>query len=153
MNVTQQIEEILTQINNEVAPEGRVCEHEIARVGGELNQMINTALAQASGQLPPPAPPRTLKEKLGALWAAIKDKISAWLSPVVPWWVRFVNALKEKLQRLMIGNEILVWTCLAALAIALVAALLKSMTPLIAMLAIIGLARLLKEILPIRWAR
>jgi hypothetical protein len=153
MNVTQQIEEILTQINNEVAPEDRVCEHEIARVGGELNQMINAALAQASGQLPPPAPPRTLKEKLGALWAAIKDKISAWLSPVVPWWVRFVNALKEKLQRLMIGNEILVWTCLAALAIALVAALLKSMTPLIAMLAIIGLARLLKEILPIRWAR
>jgi len=110
MNVTRQIEDILIQINNEVAPEDRVCEHEIARVGGELNQMLNAAMTQASGQLPPPASPPTLKERLGTLWAAIKDKISAWLSPVVPWWVRFVNALKEKLHNLIYGNDILILT-------------------------------------------
>jgi hypothetical protein len=152
MNVTRQIEDILIQINNEVAPEDRVCEHEIARVGGELNQMINAAMAQASYQIPPPAPPQSLKGKLAAIWTAIKDRISAWLSPVVPWWVRFVNALKEKLYSLINGNEVLIWTGLAALAIALVAALVKSMALLIAVLAIIGLGRVLKDIIP-GWGR
>ena|ERR1044071_1060277 len=152
IDVTRQIEEILAQINTDLAPDERVCEHEIGRVGGELNQMLNAAMAQASCQLPPPAPPRTLKQKLGALWAAIKDKLCAWLSPVTPAWLRFVNALKAKLQSLANGNEILVWTGFAALAIALVATLVKSLTLLIALLAIIGLARLVREFLPMRWA-
>lgn len=152
IDVTAQIEQILAQINNDLAPEDRVREHEIGRVGGELNHMLNAALAQASCQMPPPAPPLTLKGKLAALWAALKDRISAWLAPVTPWWLRFVNALKEKLQDLFNGNQILIWSGLAALAIALVAALVKSMTLLIGLLAIIGLARLVREILPGRWA-
>jgi cobalamin biosynthesis protein CobD/CbiB len=114
--------------------------------------MINAAMAQASYQIPPPAPPQSLKGKLAAIWTAIKDRISAWLSPVVPWWVRFVNALKEKLYSLINGNEVLIWTGLAALAIALVAALVKSMALLIAVLAIIGLGRVLKDIIP-GWGR
>jgi hypothetical protein len=152
IDVTGQIEQILAQINNDLAPQDRVCEHEIGRVGGELNRMLNAAMAQASCQMPPPAPPQILTGKLAALWAALKDRISAWLAPVTPWWVRFVNALKEKLHNLINGNEIWVWTGLAALAIALVAALVKSMTLLIGLLAIVGFARLLKEILPARWA-
>lgn len=152
IDVTCQIEQILAQINNDLAPEDRVCEHEIGRVGGELNHMLNAAMAQASCQMPPPAPPQTLKAKLAALWSALKDRISACLAPVSPWWVRFVNALRSKLQSLIYGNEVLIWTGLAAVAIALVAALLKSMTLLIGLLAIVGFARLVKEILPVRWA-
>ncbi len=152
MDVTRQLQEILIQINNDLAPEDRVCEHEIAQVGGELNNMLNTAVHQAAGNLPPPAPPRTLKQKLAALWAAIKEKIAAWLSPVTPRWVRFMNALKTKLQDFAEENEVLLVVGLMAIAIALVSALLKSMTLLVALLAVIGFARLLKEILPIRFA-
>jgi hypothetical protein len=152
MDVTRQLQEILTQINNDLAPEDRVCEHEIAQVGGELNQMLNTAVAQASGQLSAPAPRRSLKEKLALLWAAIKDKIAAWLSPVTSRWLRFIDRLRAKLQNLLNGNEVLLWTALVAVAIALIAVLLKSMSLLVVLLAIIGFARLVREILPMRWA-
>ncbi len=150
MDVTRQLQEILIQINNDLAPEDRVCEHEIAQVGDQLNRMLNTAVQQAAGNMPPPAPPRTLKEKLAALWQAIKDKIAAWLSPV-PHWLRFVNALRRKLEGWEWSGGVIA-IALVAIAIAVVAALLKSMTLLIALLAIIGFARLLKEILPIRLA-
>jgi hypothetical protein len=151
MDVTRQLQEILIQINNDLAPEDRVCEHEIAQVGGELNHMLNNAVQQAAGNLPPPAPRRTLKQKLAALWQAIKDKIAAWLSPVTPRWLRFVNALRRKLENWELSGGVIA-VGLVAIAIALVAALVKSMTLLIAVLAIIGFARLVKEILPIRLA-
>lgn len=151
MDVTRQLQEILAQINNDLAPQDRVCEHEIAHVGGELNQMLNTAVQQASGNLPPPAAPRSLKQKLAALWSAIKDKLAAWLSPAMPRWVRFVNALRRKLEGWEGAGGVLA-IALVAIAVALVAALVKSMSLLIALLAIIGFARLLKEILPVRFS-
>ncbi len=151
MDVTRQLSEILSQINNDFAPQDRVCEHEISGVSSELNEMLNRAVQQAAGNLPPPAPRRTLKQKLAALWQAIKDKIAAWLSPVTPKWLQFVNALRAKLQNWELSGGVIA-IALVAIAIALVATLLKSMTLLIALLAIVGFARLVKEILPVRWA-
>ena len=146
MDVSNELREILVQINNEIAPQDRVSEQEIADVGAELNKMLATATREAGGQLHTPANPRTLKGKLAALWQAIKHKIAAWLSPITPRWLRFVNALKAKLRQLesMPGDETLKVIGLMAIAIAIVAVLIKSMPLLIALLALLGFVSVLR---------
>jgi hypothetical protein len=148
MDVTNQLQEILKAINRELDPNDRVSEQEIGAAGWELNRMLNVAAQTAAGQLPTPGRPRTLRQKLAALWAAIRDKITAWLSPVPPRWLRFVNALKAKLQQLQNtqGNEAMLGLGLMAVAIALVAALLKSMPLLVGLLAALGFVSLVRLI-------
>ena len=144
MEISKQLQEILVQINNELAPQDRISEQEIAAVGCELNEMLTLATQQAGTQLQSSAPPRTFKEKLAALWQAIKDKISAWLSPVAPQWARFMNALRWKLQELQSrsGNEKLIAAGMLAVGIAVAAVLVHSMPMLIALLAILGVTSL-----------
>jgi hypothetical protein len=146
MDIHQQLEEILHQINNELPPRDRVSPQQIGAVGLELNAMLTTATQQTAGQFEaaPSQSPRTLRQKLAALWQTIKDKISEWLSPVPPRWTRFMNALKAKLQDLQSrpGNETLVAVGLMAVGIAVAAVLVKSLPLLVALLAILGFTSL-----------
>ena len=147
MEIHRQLEEILMQINNELPPQDRVSAQEIANVGHELNTMLTTATQQAAGRFQAPAPPRTLREKLAALWQAIKDKINGWLSPVSSRWNAFLRTLRCKLlelQQRMSGNETLVTLGLMAVGVALVAVVIKSIPLIVALLALLGLTTLLR---------
>jgi hypothetical protein len=145
MEISRQLEEILLQINNELPEWDRVTHEEIASVGHQLNGMLTQATQQAAGQFQA-APPRTFKEKLLALWQAIKDRINAWLSPISPRWNRFLEAVKAKLRELQTrpGNEKLLAIGLMAVAVAVVAAVIKSIPLLIALLAALGFAHMLR---------
>ena len=148
MEISKELQEILRQVNNELPPHDRVSEQEIAAVGGELNHMLTTATQQTASQfeVAPTCSPRTLRQKLAALWQAIKDKISEWLSPVPPQWTRFMTGLRRKLQELQStpGNEKLIAVGLMAVGIAVAAALVKSMPLLIALLALLGITSLVR---------
>jgi len=117
-------------------------------VGQELNVMLTSATQQTASQFEqtPPNAQRTLRQKLAALWQAIKDRINEWLSPVPPQWARFMRALKAKLQDLQSrpGNEKLVAIGLMAIGIAVAAVLVKSLPLLVALLAILGLVSLVR---------
>jgi hypothetical protein len=133
MDINQQIENILTQINNELPPQ-------------ELNGMLNTITREAGQQFHAPANPRTWREKLKALWEAIKAKINAWLCPVSSRWLQFLEAVKAKLQHLqsMPGNEKWAGIGLMAVGIVLVAVLVKSIPLLIGLLAALGFITLVR---------
>jgi hypothetical protein len=145
MEIHRQLEEILIQINNELSPADRVTHEEIAEVGDQLNGMLTRATQQAGRQLEA-RPPRTFKDKLLALWQAIKDRIESWLSPISPRWKRFLEAVKAKLSELQSqpGNEKLLAIGLMAVAVAVVAAVIKSIPLLIALLAALGFVHMLR---------
>ena len=148
MEATQQIQEILRQVNNDFAPEDRVEERELGEVSAQLNRMLGSAVEQANQQQHycPPPPPTGFWARLGALWQAIKDKISAWLAPVTPRWVRMLNALRTRLEQLQqyAGGDQYGALLVMAAGIAIVAALLKSLPMLVALLAMLGVATVLR---------
>ncbi len=145
MEISRQLEEILSEINRELQPEDQVTPEEIARVGQQLNNMLNDGTRQAAGQVQINRP-RNWREKLAALWQAIRDRINAWLCPVSPRWNRFLEAVKAKLREFQSqpGNETLLALGLMAVAVAVIAAILKSLPLLITLLAALGFVHLLR---------
>lgn len=146
MEIHRELESILWQINNELPQEDRIGPEEIGHVGHQLNDMLNNVTQEARQQHYLPTHPRTWREKLSALWEAIKTKINEWLCPVSSRWQRFLEAMKTKLQELQSrpGGEALIGVGLMAVGIALVAALAKSIPLLIGLLAALGFVTLLR---------
>ena len=146
MEIYRELESILWQINAELPEQDRVSAEEISKVGHELNNMLTAATQQAGQHYQAPAHPRTLREKLVALWESIKAKINEWLCPVSTHWTRFLEAVRAKLQQFQFnpGNEKLMGIGLMAVGIALVAVLVKSMPLLIALLALLGVTSLVR---------
>lgn len=146
MEVHQQLEQILTQINKELPPKDRVSEKEITSVGAQLNTMLHEATQETANRFALTAQPRSLRERLAALWQAIKERISLWLSPLPPRWKKFLEAVKAHVTDLQSkpGGEKLVGIAMLAIAVALVAVLVKSIPLLIALLAIVGFTTMLR---------
>ena len=133
------LEEVLHHVNKSLPPEDRVPEEEIARVGAELKQMLSTAAAQDPAG---PAPSgRSLRTRLAALWAALKEKLAALLAPLSPRWNRLIGLIREKLAQVDSkgGMDALLGMVLVVVVVAVLAALIKSLPLFVALLALTGL--------------
>jgi hypothetical protein len=135
------IEDILNHVNQHLAPEDRVPEEEIARVGAQLKAMLTNAAPAYHQQNSQGSARPSLRTRLAAFWQALKEKLAALLAPLTPRWRKLIGLIREKLNQVEGGAslEALMGMVLIVVVVAVLAALMKSLPLLVALLALTGL--------------
>ena len=140
------IEDILNHVNQHLAPEDRVPEEEIARVGAQLKAMLANAARAYQQQNSQSSARPSLRTRLAAFWQALKEKLVALLAPLTPRWRKLIGLIREKLDQIEGGTglEALLSMVLIVVVVAVIAALVKSLPLLVALLALTGLVTFLR---------
>jgi hypothetical protein len=150
MYATKPIEDLLSQINESLAPDERVDSEQIQELGQQLDCLLKEAEGAEWRTDVAPAPKLHWKQRLLRFWQKIKEKLCAWLSPICPRWRKLISRLKEILHKVSenAGQPAILSAILIAVVVAVVAALIKSLPLIVALLSIIGfvhLARLFEQ--------
>ena len=141
------IEDVFRHLNDHLAPEDRVPEEEIARVGDELKRMLADPPKTSTRPIEDTQPGRrSLRTRLAAFWQALKEKLAALLAPLTPRWHKLINLIRAKLAQVegKSGMDALLSMVLVVVVVAIISALVKSLPLLVGLLALTGLITFLR---------